>query len=370
MARLARSLCICAAASYVGWLGEAVRLTSPPKTNRDGNHTKARHDNHTKTSHHYNQHGRRMSGRVALILRGEAFRGGKSSHQRIAMPEYTSVQTDNYLSQMEHVVRPFEDLGMEVDVLTAMYETPYDHLINESFGGRLVLLQHLRFKSSDQGKNAVLNIEAYESHANATGKEYRFVVFARHDTRFLQNVTDRMLRHKDPDDHVYLYHWHWLDKGNPSSTSKRCLENRVWFEPDRHSLNWWCNDQFQVIPQKFMPAFHRLLNGSQTVHPENVHSWMHGPRWPGECWGELKPLVGGDQHIDFFDQETLALCKVLNEHSTPRLPENDTATESKLRRSEVVVEEDALDEDLSYDWPYDGAGMPLKWIKNCEEVHR
>lgn len=295
MPRFPRSVCLFLPACCLGWLGEALRLTG-----------------HTADPEH--------PMRVALVLRGEAFRGGRSARHLIAKPEWTRTQRDNYDSQLANVVIPFEVSGYEVDVFTAMYSTPYDEILNETFGSRMKLFEPLRFASSNQATNAAYNIEAFERYVNATGREYRFVVFARHDTRFLADVGTRLLGDPNADEHVFLYtkrvpQTAWL--GGPLD---RCKNTRAWNVADRESITWYCSDRFQVIPQKFVRAFGRFLNGT-TLLGNNDRPGHREPRWPGECWAELGPLVGGEEHIDFFEEKVLTLCKTSKAHSLMRIAE-------------------------------------------------
>lgn len=354
MPGLLRCACACVPLCCLGWLGEALRLTGG-----------------------VDARGASAKPRVALILRGEAFRGGGSSHHLIAKPEYITTQRDNYASQLANVILPFEKAGYGVDVFTAMYSTPYDHIIKQTFGRRLKLFEPLRFKSSNQATNAAHNLEAFQSYANRTGREYRFVVFARHDTRFLEDVGRKILQHRRPDDTVFLFRkreFQTVPKGSPQD---RCVNQRRWNVRNRQSISWFCSDLFQVVPQQFVGAFGRLLNGTTLLGDATK---PHEPRWPGECWAELGPLIGGDRHIDFFQEGALKLCKTSAEHSLQRAAElrslpglesdgfSRAGVEHRMRGVSALHQnlhvEGAADESEE-DLPWDGA----HWNRDvtCEE---
>lgn len=299
--------CICILASSHGWLvGEALHVTDRAV-----------------------DAGSRSKARVALILRGEAFRGGRSGQQYIATKDYTSIQSENYRSHLERVVLPFESAGHEVDVFTAMYQTPHDHLFKKAFGRRLKVFEYLPFNHSNQATNAVLNLEAFHSYVGRTGNEYRFVVFARHDARFMRDLSAAILGHRAPDDTVFLYGKVPITQVLPRSPEERCRKKQ-WNVLDRSSVAWYCSDRLQVVPQKFLPAFSRILNGSLLLDARNR---QHGPRWPGECWAELQPLVGGDEHIDFLDEGLMKMCKVCLEHSTPRVGQVENSARDSLENN-------------------------------------
>jgi len=259
--------------------------------------------------------------RVALVLRGEAFRAGQSNQQYVVEPNYTNVQEANYESQLSQVVRPFEEDGYEVDVFSATYASPYDHIFEKSFGPRLKVYKKLRFlQNTSQATNAAENLNAVRDHAKKTRTTYRFVIFARQDNRFLKNLKGAIMSFKAPDDTVLLYARHDFVSNGTASVEKRCknADEYGWNIRDRSSLSWWCNDRIQIIPWKHLEAFWQLIAGPTLL--EAPKSWIpfDNPRWPYECWEELAPLVGGNGHIDFLDEDVLTVCKARKEHGTKR----------------------------------------------------
>jgi len=244
--------------------------------------------------------------RVALVLRGESFRGGRSGHHLVVLAGSTHIQLANYRSQLESLVLPFEAAGYDVDVFTASYKTPYDDEFRAVFGDRLKVFKELEFHKSNQATNAVANLETFQEYVNKTGKEYRFMFFVRHDTRFLKNITEVILKHPAPDDTIWLYAKHPFT-GDPRTAEARCSTDKShkWNVVDRSSISWWCNDRIHVMAGKHVPAFLQLINGPTLLDSDRHHA----PRWPNECWAELGPLVGGEQHIGFLEEDVIAICK-------------------------------------------------------------
>mmetsp|Transcript_85565 Transcript_85565/g.266056 ORF Transcript_85565/g.266056 Transcript_85565/m.266056 type:complete len:321 (+) Transcript_85565:71-1033(+) len=263
--------------------------------------------------------------RIALVLRGETFRGGLSNHHFVVKPQWTYIQQENWQNQMDTIVHPFEKDGYEVDVITAAYPTSYDSLLYEVFGDRVKVFEKLDWEHppANQGLNAVQVIETFMDYQKRTGKKYRFLIFARHDLRFKFNMRDLILDRTSPDDKVLLYTKHPIT-GRHYGSDDRCTSTKHfnWNNPDRTKISWWANDRLQVVAGKHIHALWQLMNGTMLNHPSAKSS----PRWPNECWAEISPLVGGDQNIDFMDENTMIVCKAFAAHGTPRTSmERDTA---------------------------------------------
>mmetsp|Transcript_95580 Transcript_95580/g.232362 ORF Transcript_95580/g.232362 Transcript_95580/m.232362 type:complete len:227 (+) Transcript_95580:324-1004(+) len=174
------------------------------------------------------------------------------------------------------------------------------------------VFKSLRFGHSTQASNAVANLEAFQEYASTTGKQYRFMFLIRHDLRFFENMLEVILKHPRPDDTVWLHNLHRFQYPVlPNSPEERCSvwETFNWNVRNRSSISWWASDRIFVMAGKFVPAFFKLLNGPTLLGKIGTPS---APRWPGECWAELGPLVGGHGHLSFLDESVIRICKVFN----------------------------------------------------------
>jgi len=209
-----------------------------------------------------------------------------------------------------------------VDVFSATYSSPYDDIFLASFGPRLKVHKKLRFlQNTTQATNAAANLNAVRDHAKKTGTTYRFVIFARQDTRFRKNMKDAIMSFKHPDDTVLLYEKHpYTGDTAALGPEKRCRSANEfgWSIKDRSKVTWWCSDRIQVIPWKRFEAFWQLIAGPTLLKSPLPWAPFDTLRWPFECWGELAPLVGGNKHIDFLDKTVVEICKAKQEHGFKR----------------------------------------------------
>lgn len=277
--------------------------------------------------------------RVALVLRGEAFRAGPSGNHKVANEKYKNVQMFNYQLQMDNLIVPFEKAGYEVDVFSVTYSTPYNEDIQKFFGPRLKVFSLIPFSNADQATNAVKNLNALEDYTKQTGKPYRWVVFTRHDARFNVDMMQEILSHSAPDDTFLLNAKHpFYGPTRPVNftgfwsygAEQRCqnLEIRAWFVRDRQSISWYSSDHIQIIPRKFLGAFRHLLDGPTWTGNNPMH-----PRWPLECWAEIGPLLGGEKHIEFIQEGAMNLCKADQHHGMSRHGEVMSLLSEEARRS-------------------------------------
>eukprot|EP00413_Alexandrium_margalefii_P036532 CAMPEP_0204597200 /NCGR_PEP_ID=MMETSP0661-20131031/53671_1 /ASSEMBLY_ACC=CAM_ASM_000606 /TAXON_ID=109239 /ORGANISM="Alexandrium margalefi, Strain AMGDE01CS-322" /LENGTH=236 /DNA_ID=CAMNT_0051607881 /DNA_START=296 /DNA_END=1006 /DNA_ORIENTATION=- len=187
-------------------------------------------------------------------------------------------------------------MGYAVDIVSVTYRTPFDKVIRDTLGQNLRKLELIeRTADTNQVTNVVANLQifdAYVKNMSYTYDMYRFVIVARHDERFAETFVPTLL--KFPSDKVFLSYKQ--DKTLcPVWPNPLCTERTVWYNPDRASITWMADDRIQILPGSKFEAYRRLIYGPTQLEPVK-----QGPMWPGNCWAELAPLVGGMQELEFL----------------------------------------------------------------------
>ena len=140
------------------------------------------------------------AGRVAIVLRGEAFRGSTMPKARFDERSVTScnstfsqLQLRAWASLRQHIVAPLEDTcGVQVEVFASECSTGRCALMyafRELFSERnkRFVAAHTACKSSSQGESLRESLSLFEHRTEPS--QYDFVVLARHDAVWAVPIT-------------------------------------------------------------------------------------------------------------------------------------------------------------------------------------
>ena len=139
--------------------------------------------------------------RVALVLRGQAYRGSHNDKRHYSRKLVTScnatywrLQEHAWSTLRAHVVWPVEAAGGTVDVIaTECSSATGCHLVEEALprllGARVVALQ-TRCDTANQGENMRATLETFRSHAGESiTSRYDWILITRHDLNWVHNIT-------------------------------------------------------------------------------------------------------------------------------------------------------------------------------------
>lgn len=212
--------------------------------------------------------------RVAVILRGAAFRnGGRLCLGNTDDPEEQLFVYDTIIRQL---IVPFEAAGYAVDVFTVTYHTPLDKYIRAKLGTWLRVYQLLN-RSDDiytlkgQALSMYANLVALARYASDRRQWYRVLIMTRHDFRWLpeSRVVSTLLASGNLDNAIFI--------------QKRSLPYKWCPQLAGESEEGWAgNDFVHIISSMFIGCFMDWMYNESWL-PKEEHGNLHYIRYWNEC---------------------------------------------------------------------------------------
>lgn len=125
---------------------------------------------------------------VAMVVRGLAFRIKHGGSEVLGTMESVAEQLRAAWSHVRYIAEPLEASGCHVDVLGAIYKTPYLDRLLEVYGGRVAANFTLVEPPGSQRATFKAALKAVTDHAAKRGLCYRAVFIVRVDLILKQSV--------------------------------------------------------------------------------------------------------------------------------------------------------------------------------------
>lgn len=220
--------------------------------------------------------------RIALLLRGEAFRQGKQGRYSLTPAAAFRTQQNVYRSHLK-IIELLQSRGYQTDVITATYSTPYDRTLESMFGQTLKQFVKLEPEGSSQHTNVWANVLALEKYARNERIWYDFIIMARHDVYLTEELVNDLWLGTDSAKKVWL-----VNKLKPGSWCSGVVhEQSGW-----NATSWMSLDFLQIIPSRLWGCVRSMF-------------FAHLPNcWPYEAWEQLVPFVHGMSNIGFLSSDS------------------------------------------------------------------
>lgn len=265
---------------------------------------------------------------VAVMIRGESFRDGVSSHRYRGGNKSLKPQLRAWQSVQAYVVDPFEAENYSVDIFSATYPTNASSNFSlQSVLGRNLVNASFTRGGGSQGRNAWDVLIAAALHSRAADIAYRYVLVLRHDTILYQNMVPFM---KSDDKFMIPFYWYANTKCNsvlPTTDVVQafpgkylgCLLNVIAYRKKKTLATWpqefiagsltdlWTLDVDD--PQLDAYDFGVMLNVSASSNTGHVKNPLYGTSlreksgkpWTNCSVGEICPRAARPPRIDGGD---------------------------------------------------------------------